>query len=85
MRAHEHGRHLAILQISSATIDPKSQVSSLEGGADAFLVEPVDAGVLVATTRALLRLHAAEAASARRTRGSGWRRRRRAAASGTTT
>ena len=65
MRTHDHGRHLAILQISSATIDPKSQVSSLEGGADAFLVEPVDAAVLVATTRALLRLHAAEAASAR--------------------
>ena len=63
MRAHAHGRHLAILQISSAAIDAKSQVSALEGGADAFLVEPVDAGVLVATTRALLRLRAAEEAA----------------------
>ncbi|MDP9346824.1 MAG: GAF domain-containing protein, partial [Actinomycetota bacterium] len=63
MRAHAHGRHLAILQISATTIDPRSQASALEGGADAFLVEPVDAGVLVATTRALLRLRAAEEAA----------------------
>ena len=63
MRAHAHGRHLAILQISSATIDPQAQVSALEGGADVFLVEPVDTGVLVATTRALLRLRAAEEAA----------------------
>ncbi len=63
LRDHAHGRHLAILQIASARIDAGSPGRSLDGGADAFLVEPVDPTVLVATTRALLRLRAAEKAA----------------------
>ncbi|MGZ6679466.1 MAG: SpoIIE family protein phosphatase [Solirubrobacteraceae bacterium] len=63
MREHAHGRHLAILQISSARIEPSVQGGAPEGGTDAFLVEPLDPGVLVATTRALLRVRAAEDAA----------------------
>jgi two-component sensor histidine kinase len=51
-----------ILQVSAAFTDDRDHQHALEGGADTFLTEPVDPGVLLATVRALLRLRAAIAA-----------------------
>jgi signal transduction histidine kinase len=49
-----------VLQISAAAISPQDRAGGLDNGADAYLVEPVDAVVLVATVRALLRMRKAE-------------------------
>lgn len=60
IKAQEEGAGMIILQISaSATSAPQATVA-LNTGADAYLVEPVDPDVLVATVRAFLRLRAAE-------------------------
>ncbi len=50
----------AVLQISASAVSPPDQVRGLENGADIYLVEPVDADVLLATVRALLRMRRAE-------------------------
>jgi len=52
--------HIPILHISATCIDPEARVRGLEGGADAYLVEPIDRAELVATVGALLRLKNAE-------------------------
>ncbi|MPZ76272.1 MAG: PAS domain S-box protein [Deltaproteobacteria bacterium] len=49
-----------VLQISAAHVTTEDRVQGLEGGADAYLIEPVEASELVATVRALLRLHSRE-------------------------
>jgi DNA-binding response OmpR family regulator len=54
-----------VLQTSASKIDAADRVRGLEGGADAYLVQPIDADVLVASVRALLRLYAAEQATRR--------------------
>lgn len=51
-----------VLQISASLITSSDKARGLEGGADAYLVEPVEPTELVATVRALLRLRQAEAA-----------------------
>jgi two-component system, sensor histidine kinase len=51
---------LQILQISGTSVAPADRVKGLEHGADVYLTEPVDAVVLVATVRALLRVRRAE-------------------------
>ena len=53
-----------ILQISSTAVSSADRVRGLEHGADVYLIEPVDGGVLVATVHALLRVRKAEAAVA---------------------
>lgn len=55
--------HIPILHVSSTFVDPQSRVQGLEGGADAYLVEPIDRAELVATVGALLRLKRAETAA----------------------
>jgi signal transduction histidine kinase len=52
--------HIPILHVSSTFVDPQSRVQGLEGGADAYLAEPIDRAELVATVAALLRLKQAE-------------------------
>ncbi|HZC22471.1 MAG TPA: response regulator, partial [Candidatus Binatia bacterium] len=52
--------HIPILHVSSTFVDPQSRIQGLEGGADAYLSEPIDRGELVATVGALLRLKRAE-------------------------
>jgi DNA-binding response OmpR family regulator len=52
--------HIPILHVSSTFVDPQSRVQGLEGGADAYLAEPIDRAELVATVGALLRLKRAE-------------------------
>jgi PAS domain S-box-containing protein len=54
---------LPVLHLSSTFVTPGYRVIGLEGGADAYLTEPVEPPVLVATVNALLRMrHAEEAA-----------------------
>lgn len=55
--------HIPILHVSSTFVDPQSRVRGLEGGADAYLAEPIDRAELVATVGALLRLKRAETAA----------------------
>ena len=49
-----------VLQVSATFVSEQDTVRSLESGADACLTEPVEAPVLVATVRALLRARVAE-------------------------
>jgi DNA-binding response OmpR family regulator len=53
-----------ILQVSAAYREAGHRVRGLDGGADAFLTLPVDRDELLATVRALLRIHRAERESA---------------------
>jgi DNA-binding response OmpR family regulator len=52
-----------VLQTSATFIDASDRVRGLEGGADAYLVQPIDVDELVASVRALLRLYEAEQAT----------------------
>jgi two-component system, NtrC family, sensor kinase len=49
-----------VLQISASFVSNESKVQALEGGADGYLTHPIDATVLVATVKSLLRLKQAE-------------------------
>lgn len=49
-----------VLQISAQAIRASDWAVALEGGADAYLIEPIDPGVLLATINALLRLAQAD-------------------------
>jgi len=51
---------IAVLQTSAAVITPHDRASALEGGADGFLVEPIEPEELLATAQALLRMRGAE-------------------------
>ena len=51
---------IPVLHVSSTYVDPEYRVKGLEGGADAYLSEPIDRAELVATVGALLRLKNAE-------------------------
>jgi len=53
---------VAVLQTSAAISSAHDRALSLAGGADAFLVEPIEPEELLATVNALLRMHAAEQA-----------------------
>lgn len=54
------GSSVIVLQISASAVTPPHAAAGLDGGADAYLLEPVDPDVLVATINALLRLRRAE-------------------------
>jgi light-regulated signal transduction histidine kinase (bacteriophytochrome) len=49
-----------VLQISASATSAANAKEALDAGADAYLMEPVDPDVLIATVKALLRLHLAE-------------------------
>jgi two-component system sensor histidine kinase/response regulator len=49
-----------ILHISASSVQSYQQVHGLNSGADSYLVEPIDPGVLVATVHAFLRARKAE-------------------------
>jgi DNA-binding response OmpR family regulator len=49
-----------VLQTSATFVTASDRTRALEGGADSYLIEPIDPDELVATVRALVRLQAAE-------------------------
>jgi signal transduction histidine kinase len=51
---------VAVLQTSAAITSPHDRALALEGGADGFLVEPIEPEELIATVKALLRMRSAE-------------------------
>ncbi len=53
---------VAVLHTSAAITSPQDRARALEGGADGFLVEPIEPEELLATVKALLRLRSAEQA-----------------------
>ncbi len=60
LRGEPGAASLALLQVSATFVTEADTVASLESGADASLVEPIEPQVLVATARALLRARQAE-------------------------
>ena len=60
IRSSPAGESVIVLQISASAVAAPQATAGLESGADAYLIEPVDPDVLVATVRALLRLRKAE-------------------------
>jgi signal transduction histidine kinase len=53
-------KHIPILHVSGTFIDPEYRVRGLNGGADAYLAEPIDRAELIATIEALLRIKRSE-------------------------
>src|ERR1700704_1939972 len=60
LKADPVTRSVPVLQISASFVSNESKVQALEGGADGYLTHPIDATVLVATVKSLLRLKQAE-------------------------
>jgi serine phosphatase RsbU (regulator of sigma subunit)/CheY-like chemotaxis protein len=60
LKTDERTAHLLVLHVSHSHVSDVARASGLEGGADGYLTEPVDPGVLLATARALVRLRRAE-------------------------
>ena len=61
LKGSERTKNIPILQISASFVQMEHRMAGLEAGADAYLVEPVEPGELVANIRALLRMRDAEA------------------------
>ena len=59
---------LLVLHVSATATRGSDRLEALESGADTYLVEPVETEELIATVRALIRLHAAETALRERER-----------------
>ena len=60
LRANPQTCHIPVLQLSAIFLNTESKLYALESGADAYLPQPADPLVLVATVRSLIRLHDAE-------------------------
>jgi two-component system, NtrC family, sensor kinase len=60
LKANPRTSHIPVLQLSAAFVDNESRVYALESGADAYLTQPVEPNVLVATVRSLIKIHEAE-------------------------
>jgi PAS domain S-box-containing protein len=60
LKADDTTRHIPILEISASFVQMEHRMEGLAAGADAYLVEPVEPGELVANIRALLRMRDAE-------------------------
>lgn len=54
---------IPVLQISASFVSDESKVQALQGGADSYLVQPIEPAVLLAQVQALLRLKKAESLS----------------------
>ena len=61
LKADPATRHVPVLLLSATFLDSDHQVEGLETGADSYLTQPVEAPVLAATVRSLLRTRRAEA------------------------
>jgi PAS domain S-box-containing protein len=59
IRSDSETATIPVVHISASAVAPSDAVHGLEGGADAYLTEPVEPGVLIATARTLLRAYGA--------------------------
>jgi signal transduction histidine kinase len=55
-------QNILVMQVSASFVSTLDRTRGLEGGADAYLVEPIDPAEFIANVKALLRLRAAEEA-----------------------
>jgi PAS domain S-box-containing protein len=62
IKANESTARTPVLQVSAVLVSTEARVAGLEGGADAYLVQPIDPDELTATIRALLRIRRADEA-----------------------
>lgn len=60
IRADESTARLPVVHLSASMVSTRARVAGLEGGADAYLVQPVEPEELLATVKALLRVRKAE-------------------------
>jgi signal transduction histidine kinase len=60
VKANQNLTDVVVLHLSASATSGPQQVQGLDSGADSYLVEPVDADVLLATVRSLLRVRKAE-------------------------
>jgi PAS domain S-box-containing protein len=63
IKAHPATAAIPVLHMSGLFVRTEDKAHGLEGGADGYLTKPVEARELVATVRALLRVHQAEEAA----------------------
>jgi len=56
LKADSRTAHIPILLMSAVFTENMDHVQGLKCGADSYLVQPVDPGVLIATVRAMLRI-----------------------------
>ncbi len=61
LRASPVTQYVPVVHLSATFVDDVDQVHGLDAGADGYLTQPVDPGVLVATVNAFLRARHAEA------------------------
>lgn len=62
LRADPRTASIPVVHISATYVRSKDRADGLDGGADGYLVQPVDPQELVATVRAFLRMKEAEEA-----------------------
>jgi len=60
IKASQTTARTPVLQVSATLVSTEARVAGLEGGADAYLTQPIDPQELIATVRALLRVRTAE-------------------------
>lgn len=60
IKANEATSHTPVLQVSATQVSTEARVAGLEGGADAYLTQPIEPQELIATVRALLRTRQSE-------------------------
>jgi two-component system NtrC family sensor kinase len=60
LKSNPRTSQIPVLQLSAAFADNESRVYALESGADAYLTQPVEPNVLVATVKSLVKMHEAE-------------------------
>ena len=61
LKSAQATQHIPVLMLSATFLETDAHVAGLETGADAYLTQPVEAPVLAATVRSLLRARSAEA------------------------
>lgn len=68
LKADPATAHIPVLHVSATAVDAASRTAGLEGGADAYLPEPLDRDEFLATISALCRRHDAQRGAGRRAR-----------------
>jgi PAS domain S-box-containing protein len=62
IKSREASARIPVLHVSATVVTTDARVTALEGGADAYLIQPIAPEELIATIRALLRVRKAEEA-----------------------